>query len=141
MACALFITRIGQVFQLLAGLAPALCGQLHLTSEVGGACVFVEQAAVGVGLEQRLVFMLAVNVDQQLAQSLEVALGAWRAIDVAARSAFGSDDAAQDARAIALKVAFGQPGPRFRNVLQIEGGQNVGFFSAGANHPVVCAVT
>ena len=141
MACPLFIARVGQVFQLLAGLAPALCGKLHLTGEVGGACVFVEQAAVGVGLEQRLVFMLAVDVDQQLAQSLEVALGAWRAIDVAARATFGGDDAAQDARAITLKVALGQPGTRFGDVLQVEGGQNVGFFSAVANHPVVCAVT
>ena len=64
-----------------------------------------KQPDTGANLLSRLVAKLrrlSLFHDQQLAQSLEVALGAWRAIDVAARSAFGSDDAAQDARAIAL---------------------------------------
>ncbi|MCY1448556.1 hypothetical protein D9M71_652350 [compost metagenome] len=49
---ALLIAGIGQPLQFLAGLAPALGGELYLAGEVGGASVFVEQAAVGVGFQQ-----------------------------------------------------------------------------------------
>jgi hypothetical protein len=59
-----------ETLQFLAGLAPALGSQLNLAGQVRGAGVFVEQAAVSVGLEQGLVFVLAVDVDQQLAQRL-----------------------------------------------------------------------
>ena len=140
MACTLFIARVGQVLKLLFGLAPALCRQLHLAGQVGGAGEFVEQATVGVGLEQRLVFMLTVDVDQQLAQCFEVALGAGRAVDIAARAAFGGDDPAQDARAVAFKVALGQPGPGFGDVLQVERGQDIGLVGSGAHDAAVGAV-
>ena len=78
MACALFIAGVGQVLQLLPGLAPALCRELNLAGQVGGTGELVEQATVSVGLEQRLVFMLAVDVDEQFAQGFQVALGAGR---------------------------------------------------------------
>lgn len=74
-ARALLVAGVGQALQLLAGLAPALGSELYLAGEVGRASVLVEQAAVGVGLEQGLVLMLAVDIDQQLAQGLEVAEG------------------------------------------------------------------
>ncbi len=50
-ACALVIAGIAQPLQGLPGLAPALCGQLHLASEFLAAAVFVQQAAMGIGLE------------------------------------------------------------------------------------------
>ncbi|MNI18223.1 hypothetical protein D3C73_716250 [compost metagenome] len=96
---------------------------------------------MGIGLEQGLVFVLAVNVDQQLAQRLEVAKRAGRAVDVAARTSFGCDDPAQDARAVVFEVAFGQPGAGFRNVDQIEGGQDIGLVGAGADHAAVGTIT
>ena len=43
------------------------------------------------GLEQGLMFMLAVDIDQQFTQGLEVAEGAGRAVDVATRAPFGGD--------------------------------------------------
>ncbi|MCY1313271.1 hypothetical protein D9M70_637770 [compost metagenome] len=64
MAGALLITGVGQAFQFLARLAPALGGELNLAGKVGGAGVLVEQAAVSVGLEQGLVFVLAVDINQ-----------------------------------------------------------------------------
>ena len=50
MACALFIARVGQVLKLLLGLAPALCRQLDLPRQVGGAGIFIQQSAVRFGL-------------------------------------------------------------------------------------------
>ncbi|MCY1459805.1 hypothetical protein D9M71_773090 [compost metagenome] len=73
MASALLVAGVGQSLKLLVSLAPALGGQVHLAGKVRGAGVFVEQAAMGVGLEQRLMFVLAVDVDQQLTEGLEVA--------------------------------------------------------------------
>ncbi|MCY1522117.1 hypothetical protein D9M68_569620 [compost metagenome] len=81
--------------------------------------------------------MLAVDVDQQLAEGLEVALGAGRAIDVAARAAFGGDHPAKDAGAIVVQVALGQPGAGFRDVGEVEAGENVRFVGAGAHHAAV----
>ena len=49
---ALFIAGVGKMLQFLTRLAPALGGELYLTGQVGGAGVFVEQAAMGVGFQQ-----------------------------------------------------------------------------------------
>lgn len=51
MARALFVAGIAQALQLLAGLAPALGGQLHLARQLLAAGVFVQQAAVSIGFE------------------------------------------------------------------------------------------
>ncbi|MCY1358074.1 hypothetical protein D9M69_445910 [compost metagenome] len=137
---ALLVTGAGNAFQFLAGLSPALRGELHLAGEFAGAGEFVQQAAVGVRLEQGLVLMLAVDVDQQLAQGLEVALGAGAAIDVGAGAAFGRDDPAQDAGAVVVQVAFGQPGAGFGDVGEVEAGEYVRLVGAGAHHAAVGAV-
>ena len=50
--------------QFLAGLAPALSRQLYLACQLLAASVLVEQAAVGVRLEQRLMLVLAVQVGE-----------------------------------------------------------------------------
>ncbi len=96
---------------------------------------------MGVGLEQGLVFVLAVNVDQQFTECLEVAKGAGRAIDIATRASFGGDDPAQDAGAFVVQVAFDEPVARFRDVLQVEGGQDVGLVRPGAHHAAVGTIT
>lgn len=95
---------------------------------------------MGVGLEQGLVLVLAVDIDQQFAQRLEVAERAGRAVDVAAAAAFGGDHPAQDAQAFVVQVALGQPGVRFGNVHQVEGGQDVCLVGAGAHHAAVGTV-
>lgn len=64
MASALLVAGIGESLQLLAGLAPALGGELYLAGEVGSAGIFIEQSTVRVGFQQGLVFMLAVDIDQ-----------------------------------------------------------------------------
>jgi len=136
-ACALLVAAVAQPFQGLARLPPALRGQLHLARQVLAAAVLVEQAPVGVGLEQRLVLVLAVNVDQQFAQRLEITLRAGCAIDVAARAALGGDHSAQDAGAFAVHVAFGQPGAGVGDVVQVEAGEDVGLVRTDAHHAAV----
>ena len=95
---------------------------------------------MGIGFQQGLVFVLAVDIDQQFAESLEIAERAGRAIDIATRTAFGGNDPTQDARAVVFQVALGQPGMGLGNVDQIEGRQNVGLVGARANHAAVGAI-
>ena len=64
---ALLVTGVGQAFQLPAGSTPALGSQLYLTGQVDGARVLVHKATMGVGFQQRLVFVLAMNIDEQFA--------------------------------------------------------------------------
>ncbi len=84
--------------------------------------------------------VLAVDVDQQLAERLEVALGAGRTVDVAARAPFGGDDAAQDAGAVIVQVALGEPGARIGDVIQVEAGEDVGLVCADAHDAAVGAI-
>ena len=139
-AGALFVAAAGHPFQLLAGLPPALRGEQYLTGQLAGAGIGIQQAAVGIGLEQRLVFVLAVDVDQQFAERLEVALRTRRAIDVGARATFSGDDPAQDARAVLLQVALAQPGLGFGNLRDVEAGENVRLVGTGAYHAAVGAI-
>ncbi len=141
MASALLVALAGDTLKFIARLLPALRGELHLARQLLAAGVLVEQAAVGVGLEQRLVFVLAVDIDDQLAQCLEVGLRAGAAVDVAARAAFGGDHSAQDARAVVVQVALGEPGAGFGNVRQVEAGEDVRLVGAGAHHAAVGTIT
>jgi len=113
---------------------------LYLARQLLAAGVFVQQAAVSIGFEQGLVFVLVVDVDQQFAKGLEVALGAGRAVDIAARAAFSGDHPAQDARAVVVQVAFAQPLACFGDAAQLEAGEDVGLVGAGAHHAAVGAI-
>jgi hypothetical protein len=95
---------------------------------------------VGFGFEQRLVFVLAVDVDQQLAEGLEVAHWGGRTVDIAARATFGGDYPAQDARAVAVEVALGEPGTGLWNITEIEAGEDIGLVRAGSHHAAVGAI-
>ena len=130
LACALFFTGFAQTLQFVAGLSPALCGELYLAGQLFGACVSVQQAAVGVVFQQRLVFMLAVDVNEQFAKRLEISLGAGAAVDVGAGASFTGDNPAQDAGAILFKVAFTQPLASFGDLADVEAGENIGLVAA-----------
>ena len=126
-----------KTFQLLPGLTPALCRQLNLPRQIGRACVFVQQTAVGIGLEQGLMLMLAVDIDQQFAKRFQVALRAGRAVDVRARAAFCGDDPAQNAGTVIVQVALLEPDLCFGNVFQIERGEDVSLVGTWTNHAAV----
>lgn len=96
---------------------------------------------MGVGLEQRLMLVLAMDIDDQLAKGLEVGLWAGAAVDIAARAPFGGDHPAQDARAVVVQIPFGEPGAGFGNVRQVEAGENVSLVCAWAYHAAVGTIT
>src|SRR5690606_22590336 len=84
--------------------------------------------------------MLAVNVDQQLAESFEIALRAGSAVDIAARATFGSDHAAQNAGPFGIEVALRKPGAGVGIVVQIEAGEDVCLVSTQPYHAAVGTV-
>ena len=137
---ALFVTAAAQTLERLPRLAPSLRGQLHLSGQFLAAAVFVEQATMGIGLEEGLVFVLAVDIDQAFAERLQVALRAWRAVDVAARTAFCGNHAAEDARPVAFQVSLLKPFACAGNVVQIEAGQDIGLVRAGPYDAAVGAI-
>ena len=63
-ACALFVATVAQAFQGLSRLPPALGGQLDLSRQLLVAAVLIEQAPMGVGLQQGLMLVLAVDIDK-----------------------------------------------------------------------------
>ena len=70
--------------QLVLQLAPALIVFAHLAKEQGMTGVTVEQGKLIVGAQQQLVGVLAVHVNQQLAQALELGQRHGHAVDIAA---------------------------------------------------------
>ncbi len=92
---------------------------------------------MGVGLEQRLMLVLAVDINEQFAQRLQVSLRAGRAIDVRARATFGGNHPAQDAGAVVVEVALFEPGLGLGNVAQVERGKDVCLVGTRPDHAAV----
>ena len=101
------------------------------------AGIGVEQLALGIALEQRLVGMLAVDVHQLLAQFAQCLYRCGLAIDVAARAAVGADGAAQDAFTVHLQFSLAQPGLHFVQRTDLEGGADLGTIAADAYRAAV----
>ena len=85
-------------------------------------------------------FVLAVDIDQQFTKRFQIALRARRSVDIAARTPFGGDYAAQNARAIVVQVSLGQPGSRIWNVIQVEAGKDVCLVRANTHHAAISTV-
>src|SRR5690606_17513280 len=87
--------------------------------------VAVEQLALPVGTQQRLRRVLAVDVDQPLADLAQCRRRGRVAVDQRARAAVGLDHAAQQhAAVVALQRALGQPGVEFGVAAEL--GRDVG---------------
>ena len=70
--------------QLVLQLAPLLIVLTHLVEQQMVAGVAIEQGELVVGFEQHLMGVLTMDVDQQLAQILELGEGDGHAVDIAA---------------------------------------------------------
>src|SRR5438046_8269229 len=82
----------------------------RLTRKRFGGGVRVQELALRRGAQQRLVRVLAVQVDQPLARLLELSKGRGMAVDEAARAAGAVDRAPQDQLAgVASEVMLRQP--------------------------------
>jgi hypothetical protein len=69
----------------------------------------IEQGALGIGPQQRLVGVLAMDIDQPFADFAQLLNGGRRTVDVGARAATGIDDAAQQQFVVAVEIIGGQP--------------------------------
>jgi len=100
----------------------------------------VEQADVGVAAQQRLVLVLAVDVDQQIPQFLQLLHGGGAAIDVAARAAVAGEDPAQQTFGVRRVVLGGEPARRRGVGADVEVGGNLAALGASADATDVAAV-
>ena len=97
---------------------------------------------MGVGLEQGLVFVLAVDIDQQLAQVFSSHPGDMgRAVDIAAERPSAVMTLRRMHGPSLLRSRSCKPGFRFGDVCQVEGRQDIGLVCAGAYHATVGAVS
>ncbi|OIQ89942.1 hypothetical protein GALL_281890 [mine drainage metagenome] len=86
-------------------LVPEAIALRHLARHLGQAGVLVEQGALRLGAEQRMMDVLAVNVGEEVRRLAQLPQGRRRAIHVGARASAGIDDAAQQQRiAIGLEI-------------------------------------
>ena len=100
----------------------------------------IEQHALRVGAQQRLVGVLAVDVDEELADFAQLLGGRRRTVDVAARAAAGIEDAPQDQFFIPVEIVGRQPFADRRQPGDVEGRRHLGPFAAGAHDTGVGAL-
>jgi hypothetical protein len=141
-----------QVGQALAGIAaarelrqrafrraPALRSPSHFRQHDGVAPVGIEQFQLVAALEQRLVLVLAMDFHQQRTEFRQLRQGRRPAVDPGARAAVGADHASQLAAAAAIRAGLvelvvGEPGARFRAIVQCEFRRKLGALGAVADH-------
>jgi len=116
--------------------ARADCGGQGLRAGVG-----VEHFALGLRTQQRVVRMLAVNVEQEFGGILQLRQRRGAAVDEGTRAAAGIDHAAQDQRAVVCgETRFVEPGRKGRQFVDREFGGNFGTRRARPHHAALGAV-
>ncbi len=86
------------------------------------------------GFGQQLVGMLAVDLDQQLAQLAQLRERDGGAVDEAARAAVGADHPAKQTLTPALQLILFQPALGSRGIFQREARAQVGTGGAATHH-------
>jgi hypothetical protein len=119
--------------QQLLGFAPNLPGGADLAAQSGQSGMGVEQGALGIGPQQRLVSMLAVDIDQPFADFAQLLNGGRRAVDVGARAAAGIDDAAQQQLVVSVEIVISQPVAYLGQAGDVESRRHLGLVAAGAH--------
>jgi len=123
----------------LVQLAPLLRLAAHLGDQVIVARISVEQGQLMGPREQRLVFMLAVDLDQQGGQLSELARVGGAAVDPGAGAAFGTQHSPQLAVAVFVEFLPAQPCLRVGQSGQIELRGQLGAVAVRADHAAVGA--
>ena len=83
--------------------------------------------------KQRLMFVLAVNLDQSRCERLELRQADRPAIDPRTRTAFAANHAAQLARAVFIEFFVPEPFAEVRAVAEVERRRELGAFAAVAH--------
>ncbi len=128
------------MLQPLAQLLVALAQPPHLGGQLGGAGKLVQQALLLGFLQQGLVGVLTVDIDQHVAQGLQVGQRGGAAVDIAPGAALLGDDPAQQAFVTFQQVVVFQPLAGLGGVADIEAGVDVGAFGAVADYIAVGAI-
>ena len=102
------------------------------------AAVMIQQVALYRAAAKRLVEMLAVNIDKQFAQGLELLHGNGVAVDERPRPAVRIDHPAQQALIIFVERLLLQPGTGLRQVGDLEFGTELGALCT-ASHELAAA--
>ena len=132
-----------EFFALAHQRAPALVQQRHLArvlfrARLARRRLAVEQGALRFAFQQRLMRMLAVDVDQHVAQLAQLRGGGGDAVDIRFRAARIVDHAAQQGAAVIVGKFIGhQPG--LRHLADGKIGRDVGLGRAFAHHAGVAA--
>ena len=107
----------------------------------GRAAVRIEQRALAIALQQQLVIVLAMDVEQHLAQLAQLRGGGRAAVHEGARASGGVDGAAHEACAVAFVEFLGrEPFAHRRQRGDVEIGAHLGALRPGAHHARIGAV-
>ena len=114
---------------------PFAIGRSHFPHRGRETGVAVEQVALRRRTHERLVRMLAMDVDQPLSDLAELLNRRGRAVDECPRAPAPVHDSAQEQPAlVALEGALGEPGAHRRQPLDRELGDHLRALASGANH-------
>ena len=116
----------------LVGVLPALVGGFDFARQRGAAGKGIQQFALRGFLVERVVGVLAVNVDQAAAYAFQLRQGGGLVVDVAAAFSFGIDDAADGEffRIFRQQSLFAQFGLQFGQFGKVEQGGEACFCRA-----------
>jgi hypothetical protein len=102
----------------------------------------VEHLALGLRTQQRVVRMLAMDIEQEFGGILQLRQWCGAAVDEGARTAAGIDHAAQDQRVVVrCEAGIVEPGFQLRQIVDGEFGRNFGARRAAAHHAALGTVT
>ena len=123
------------------GLAPCACASRHGGELVAVGAERIEQDQLLAAIEQRLVLVLAVDLEQLGGQRAQLAGRHRASIDPRARAAFAADHATKLAGAVLVEVFLDQPVAQVGTRGEVERGRELGAFAAVANHRRIGAAT
>jgi hypothetical protein len=116
----------------LESVLPRPPGECDFARQRRKTAVGIEQPALSLRAAERLMRVLPVQIDQKLADGLELRQRRRAAVDVRAASALRIEHTAQQEQPVFREIVFDEPSPRGRRILQLELG---GYFRAVCAKP------
>jgi hypothetical protein len=105
-----FLSRRLQCTELLIEYAVFAKRRRDRLREIGMSAVGVQKIALRIGPQERLMGVLAVDVDQEVAEVAQLSAGGGSAVDIGARTTVAHDQAAHQTVPVFVEVLLGQPG-------------------------------
>ena len=120
----------GGAVALLTQLRPCTVLFGNRIEQLAMVAALIEQLALRGALHQRLIFHLAVDIDERFAELAQCLHGHRLAVHIRARASIGPDNSPQYALAFVLDRLLGKPGARGRVLRDREGGGDFRALSA-----------